>query len=100
MVFADMDISDGIAIAERIRKAVEAVGIPHEASRTGIVTASIGVTAGIPGPDLAQHDFLAAADAALYAAKRNGRNQVWPPLPATGRLTPAEPAGQPMARAG
>ena len=80
MVLADMDLGEGIWIAERIRRAVEAVAIPHEASRRGIVTVSIGVTAGIPSPELAQHDFLAAADAALYAAKRNGRNQVWPPL--------------------
>ena len=100
MVLADMDLGEGIVIAERIRKAVAAVGIPHEASRNGIVTASIGVAAGIPGPDLAQHDFLAAADAALYAAKRNGRNQVWPPLPAASQVVPAEPADLPMAKAG
>ncbi len=101
MVFANMDLSDGVAIAERIRRAIEAVGIPHEASRTGVVTVSIGVTAGIPSLELAPHNFLAAADAALYAAKRNGRNQVWPPLPAAGPLVvPAEPADRPMARAG
>ncbi len=100
MVFANMEIGDGVAIAERIRKAVEAVGIPHEASRTGVVTVSIGVTAGIPSPELAQHNFLAAADAALYAAKRNGRNQVWPPLRVPGRVTAVRSDGRPMAKAG
>jgi diguanylate cyclase (GGDEF)-like protein len=100
MVFARMRLSDGLAIAERIRRAVEAVGIPHAASPTGVVTASIGVAAGIPSPDLAQHDFLAAADAALYAAKRNGRNQVWPPTSASDRDGPAARDERPLARAG
>ena len=100
MVLGDKALGDGAAIAERIRRAIEAAGIPHERSRTGVVTASIGVTAGIPGSGLAQHDFLAAADTALYAAKRAGRNRVWPPIPAAGRQISTEPADRPMARAG
>jgi diguanylate cyclase (GGDEF)-like protein len=100
MVLGDKVLGNGIAIAERIRHAIEAAGIPHERSRTGVVTASIGVSAGIPGPGLGQHDFLAAADAALYAAKRAGRNRVWPPIPAAGRQISTEPADRPMARAG
>ena len=83
MVLGNMDLGEGIRIAEQIRRAIEAVAIPHEASRRGIVTVSIGVTAGIPSQELTQHDFLEAADAALYAAKRNGRNQVWPSPRAT-----------------
>ena len=79
MVLGAMDLCGGIRIAERIRRAIEAVAIPHEASRRGMVTVSIGVAGGIPSSELGQHDFLEAADAALYAAKRNGRNQVWPP---------------------
>ena len=100
MVFSNMQLSDGVAIAERIRRAIEMVGIPHEASRTGVVTVSIGVTAGIPSLELAQHNFLAAADAALYAAKRNGRNQVWPPLPAAKHDDPAGSEDWPRAKAG
>ena len=97
MVFAGMALGEGLTIAERIRRAVEAVGIPHEGSHTGVVTASIGVAAGIPSPELDQNAFLAAADAALYAAKRNGRNQVWPPLVAPiGEAAAAE--ARPLAR--
>ena len=100
MVLGDMDLSEGIRIAERIRRAIEAVAIPHEASRRGIVTVSIGVTAGIPSPELTQHDFLEAADAALYAAKRNGRNQVWPPLLAANHGASADSTNWPATKAG
>ncbi len=100
MVFADTDLGEGVAIAERIRRAVEAVGIPHEASPTGVVTVSIGVTAGIPSPELAQDKLLAAADAALYEAKRNGRNQVWPPISTVNRDGPAARDEWPLAMAG
>jgi diguanylate cyclase (GGDEF)-like protein len=61
--------------AERLRRCVAAASVPLEDGATVSVTASIGValftrgTADVP-------DLLAAADAALYQAKRNGRNQV------------------------
>ncbi len=100
MVLVDTELGEGVAIAERIRRAVEAIGIPHGGSPNGVVTVSIGVTAGIPGPELAQDGFLAAADAALYAAKRAGRNQVWPPLPGTSPGARANPDDQPLAKAG
>ncbi len=100
MVLGDKALGEGAAIAERIRRAVEAAGIPHEASRTGVVTVSIGVAAGIPSPNLAEHDFLAAADTALYAAKRAGRNRVWPPIAAVDRGATAASQDWPMAKAG
>lgn len=69
---------DALQIAERIRQAVEDAGIPNEsAGSRGVVTASLGVaTASVA--ELSAADLVAAADSALYAAKRNGRNQVWP----------------------
>ena len=74
------EMSDAVRIAERLRAQIETVAIPHEDhGPRGGVTASFGVAAG----PVSAHSFaelLSAADAALYAAKGNGRNQVWPPL--------------------
>jgi diguanylate cyclase (GGDEF)-like protein len=100
IVLCNMGLTEGVAVGERIRRAVEAVGIPHEVSSRGIVTASVGVAAGTPSADLAPHELLEAADTALYAAKRNGRNQVWPPLPGKHFDAAVTAQGRPKAKAG
>ena len=74
------DIADAVRVAERVRRAIAALGIPHDgAEKTGLVTASLGVAAA-PVSALSSAELIAAADIALYTAKRNGRNQVCPPL--------------------
>jgi diguanylate cyclase (GGDEF)-like protein len=73
------DLSSGIGIAERMRRAIEEAAIPHPALPNGsIVTASFGVACASISDDMRAAQIIASADAALYAAKRNGRNQVWP----------------------
>jgi diguanylate cyclase (GGDEF)-like protein len=78
-------LPNAIGIAERIRQAIEGASIPHPAVSTGsVVTASFGVACSRPGHDMLPAAVVADADAALYIAKRNGRNRVWPrPFPAS-----------------
>jgi diguanylate cyclase (GGDEF)-like protein len=66
-------LEDGVVAAERVREAFESSGIVDE---TGPVdtTVSIGVAGGPAGTEL--EVLLAAADTALYQAKRSGRNRV------------------------
>jgi diguanylate cyclase (GGDEF)-like protein len=66
-------LEEGVLAAERVREAFECSGIVDE---TGPVdtTVSIGVAGGPAGTEL--EVLLAAADTALYQAKRGGRNRV------------------------
>jgi diguanylate cyclase (GGDEF)-like protein len=66
-------LEEAVVAAERVREAFECSGIVDE---TGPVdtTVSIGVAGGPAGTEL--EVLLAAADTALYQAKRSGRNRV------------------------
>ncbi len=72
--------SEALAVAERIRRAIEDLQIPNAANTPyGHLTTSVGVLS-IGPDDLAADDesWLARADAALYRAKTNGRNRSEP----------------------
>jgi diguanylate cyclase (GGDEF)-like protein len=66
-------LEEGVLVAERVREAFEASGIVCEEGAVD-TTVSIGVAGGPAGTDL--EVLLAAADTALYQAKRTGRNRV------------------------
>lgn len=87
-----MALTDAMQVAERIRRAIEAAAIPNEGIGShGVVTASFGV-ASAAIDDLSAVELIAASDNALYAAKRRGRNQVWPPVAKV--LAEGEPAAK------
>ena len=86
IVLPKTEVLSATRIAERIRRSIEALAIPHEGlGTTRIITVSCG-TAAAPISTISALELIAAADAALYAAKRNGRNQVWPQLLRDGNL--------------
>jgi diguanylate cyclase (GGDEF)-like protein len=65
-----------LAVAERLRRAVEELDIEHADCPTGRVTISIGVAAMSPERERNSGVLIEAADAGLYSAKRRGRNCV------------------------
>jgi diguanylate cyclase (GGDEF)-like protein len=70
------DLDGAYLFAERVRTALEALRIPRLDGVGGHlrVTASFGAAA-LPGNGEDKASLIAAADAALYSAKRAGRNR-------------------------
>ncbi len=71
--FLPCSLEEAVIAAERVRETFESSGIVVEEGPVD-TTVSIGVAGGPAGTEL--EVLLAAADAALYQAKRNGRNRV------------------------
>ena len=61
-----------LEVAERLRIGVEKSPL----LTTPLVTVTVSIGAAALIPDRTAEDLLNAADAAVYAAKRGGRNQV------------------------
>jgi diguanylate cyclase (GGDEF)-like protein len=73
------DIDEALKRGERLRRAVEELKIAHAAAPSGQVTISVGVASLVPSASTDAEDLVEAADIALYAAKRRGRNAVVAP---------------------
>jgi len=71
----DRDGSGGFNLAERIRREVEKLRIVHKGHMLDTVTVSIGI-ANYPDDSGDHIALVQVADAALYVAKRSGRNRV------------------------
>jgi diguanylate cyclase (GGDEF)-like protein len=73
LILPHTDLEGAYAIAERIRTAVEDLRIPRvDQQGTLRITASVGVAASTEGD---KDGLIADADAALYKAKREGKNR-------------------------
>lgn len=77
VILPETDENGAKALAERIRKSVEKLAIPHSASDISeYVTASIGVVT-VDTIDFATPEqVVTLADEALYRAKNGGRNRI------------------------
>jgi diguanylate cyclase (GGDEF)-like protein len=76
VVLPQTDAEGAALLAERMREAVERLRVPRVVGRGSLrVTASFGVAA-MPDSAGDQEELIAAADAALYRAKRGGKNRV------------------------
>ena len=87
----DTDVDGALVMAERIRSAIELLGIKHDGNRGSVVTVSIGVAVGWPQRgESRERKVLQAADSALYRAKQLGRNQVSLPKPDSASIASGE----------
>jgi len=76
-VLSNTSLHAAMKIAEKMRKHIEKLAIPHEYSaHETCVTLSLGVATLIPTKNNHPAQLIEAADKALYKAKKNGRNQV------------------------
>lgn len=75
VLLPNTELEGAVRMANSLLVALRAVEIEHQGKRFS-VTASIGVASVVPTADDNPEDLVGRADAALYVAKRQGRNQV------------------------
>ena len=75
VLLPDTDLVMAIEVVDRLREAINRLKIPHEQSDANPwVTVSLGVACQFPSLGNTPQELIAAADAALYEAKQQGRN--------------------------
>lgn len=76
VILPNCDQSTGLLIAERARLAVQLTELGTAADSPPRQTISIGMASGVASRETTRETLLSAADAALYEAKKQGRNRV------------------------
>ena len=76
VLLAEQTLEGALIVCERMREAVQALGLAHADTGAGLVTISIGAAACPQGDQTNPTDAIRRADRALYAAKAQGRNCV------------------------
>ena len=75
VILPSTDGDGAMEIAARVREGIAALAMPHMDSPGGRVTVSIGSAEAFPNRSTASSILVEAADAALYEAKRLGRDR-------------------------
>ncbi len=90
VLLPETKMTDAMRIAEAIRHGVRKLNLENLGAVGDVVTVSIGVASQIPdlGDDVGR--FIEAADCALYAAKRGGRDRVMMFCPSFNPLNPLQ----------
>ena len=88
VILPNTAIQGAVKVAEHIQLKISALQLPHAGSQVSpYVTLSLGVASIVPASESGSEILIAAADQALYQAKRLGRDriQLYQPDPAAGK---------------
>jgi diguanylate cyclase (GGDEF)-like protein/PAS domain S-box-containing protein len=75
LILPGADVEGARNRAERLRSQARGLAVKHQGQSVGTITVSVGVAA-FPDHGSSVQELTAAADAALYQAKREGRDRV------------------------
>lgn len=91
IILPETPLSAGVTVGNALRKAVATKDVVNRntGEKLGRITMSVGVAEFVPGENIGE--LIERADAALYTAKQNGRNQV-AAAPTPAKKTPSRTA--------